>query len=191
MRDDISGDIRAKVEDALVNHAEHLRELLDELLDVDRLARGTLQATRVRVDLADLLRELLLEREAVDRAILRAPVSLARAVDPVQFERIVTNLLGNALKYAPAGPIEIDLAPLGSDGLRLTVRDHGPGVPEDERERIFEPFHRVDEAHPQPGTGVGLALVADFVRLHEGRVWVEPLADEDGARFVVEVPGPS
>lgn len=191
MRSDLDPGVRAKIEDALVAHAEQLRGLLDELLDVDRLARGTLEANPSPVEVIAIIKRSIAGTPHRDRLTLDAPDHLVCSVDPVQFERIVTNLLGNATKYAPYGPVQVGLEPLADGGLRLTVRDHGPGVPVEERERIFEPFHRVDESHPQPGTGVGLALVNDFVHLHGGRVWVEEIRGEPGARFVVELPDTS
>ena len=191
MRSELDPEVRAKIEDALVTHAEQLRGLLDELLDVDRLARGALEANPFPVEVTAIVKRAIVATHHDERLAFNAPDHLVCLVDPVQFERIVANLLGNATKYAPDGLVEVGLEPLDDHGLRLTVRDHGPGVATEERERIFEPFHRVDESHPQPGTGVGLALVNDFVHLHGGRVWVEAIPDEPGARFVVELPGTS
>lgn len=83
------------------------------------------------------------------------------------------NLLENAGKHAPQGPILLRLERLGVQGFRVEVEDDGPGIPDDALERIFDAFHRLDDEHPQPGTGVGLALVADFARIHGGRAWAD------------------
>lgn len=188
LRGGLDEAMRATMEDAVVTHASQLRELLDDLLDLDRMARGQLHAARTPVDVVEAFREVLAGTSVHDRIRLEAPTALMMHADAVQLERIVLNLLDNAAKYAPEGPVVVRLlARPGGDGLRLEVEDRGPGVPPEEYQRIFEPFHRIDDRHPQPGTGVGLALVADFARIHGGRAWVEP-AESGGARFVVEIP---
>ena len=111
-------------------------------------------------------------------------------VDKRRFERIVANLLENAALYG-GGPTRV-AAEVAADrpAVRLSVDDAGPGIPPEERDRIFERFSRGASARRRgagEGTGLGLALVAEHVRLHGGRVWVEPAGDQ-GARFVVELP---
>lgn len=176
-----------KLEDALVHNAERLAELLEDLLDVDRLGSDAPAAARTRFDAAELLQGLLANRRRQE-VTYRGDDSLPVELDRVEFERIVANLLDNARKYAPGAAVELRASPLGADGLRIEVVDDGPGIPADEREHVFEPFHRLDEQHASPGTGVGLALVAAFAEAHEGRAWVEPSAA--GAHLIVELPGP-
>jgi PAS domain S-box-containing protein len=185
--DAVDGDTRASLERAIERHAERLQELLDELLDVDRLSRGAVTARPEPVELVELVRRTVDESTVSARTLLRAPDELHATVDPVQIERIVVNLLDNAAKYAPDGDIAVKVAPMDAGGFRLEVHDEGPGVPTTDHERIFEPFHRSENEHPRPGTGVGLALVAEFAQLHGGRAWVAP--SSRGARLVVEVPG--
>jgi PAS domain S-box-containing protein len=175
---------RDRIEQALLDHSGRLAGLLDELLDVDRLARGTLSADRAEVDVAALLRDAVAASPVAARAHLEAPASLPGIVDPVQITHLVSNLLGNAAKYAPAGRVHVRLERRGEDRIRLEVEDEGPGIAQADRERVFEPFRRLDDEHPQPGTGVGLALVAEFARLHAGRAWIE---DAPGARVVVDL----
>jgi signal transduction histidine kinase len=112
------------------------------------------------------------------------PERVVGNVDPVQVSHLLSNLLSNAAKYAPDGPVRVRLHEHGSGRVRLEVEDHGPGIPPAARQRAFDPFVRLDEDHPQPGTGVGLALVAEFSRLHDGRAWI---ADAPGCRVVVEL----
>ena len=88
--------------------------------------------------------------------------------------------------YAPEGSINVRLQAT-AQGLRLTVDDHGPGIPVAQRERILEPFHRLEINRAQPGTGVGLAVVAEFIRLQRGELRVEDRPG-GGARFVVLLP---
>jgi two-component system OmpR family sensor kinase len=102
--------------------------------------------------------------------------------------QIVENLVGNALKYTPAGsPIEIDVDAT-EDGWLLAVEDQGAGIPVEERDAVFEPFQRLGD-HPSPGTGIGLSLVERFARAHGG--WADVVDGRGGgARFRVHLRGP-
>ena len=115
-------------------------------------------------------------------------VGLRLWVDKRRIERIVANLVANAEQYA-GGVTRFAVEP-APGGVRLVVADQGPGVAEGDRERIFERFYRgraSGQRGTTEGTGLGLSLVAEHVRLHGGRVWVE--GDPDGEnRFVVELP---
>ncbi|MEX0952703.1 MAG: ATP-binding protein, partial [Nitriliruptoraceae bacterium] len=93
-------------------------------------------------------------------------------------------------KYAPDGTVTVQLAPIGDGGLAIEVHDEGPGIPHDDLTRVFEPFFRAhDGDDTQPGTGIGLALVAEFAAMHTGRAWAEP-AEHGGAHLHVEIPPP-
>lgn len=112
------------------------------------------------------------------------------AFDEDALRRILLNLLDNAVKYGPAGQrIHVTLRPTG-DGARLSVVDKGPGVPEEERGRIWDDYYRLERARDSAiaGTGIGLAVVRDLVQRMGGKVWVE-CADDAGSTFVVELPG--
>lgn len=185
----VDGDTRDNLELALERHAEQLSHLLDELLDVDRLARGTYRTSQEEFELGELVAEVVAASVGAHRIRVQASGELRATADPVQVRRIVSNLLDNAEKYAPQGSVEVRLQEVGRGGFRIEVLDEGPGIPEEERGRIFEAFHRGDPEHPRPGTGVGLALVAEFARLHHGSAWAEPMTG--GAHLVVEVPGDS
>jgi PAS domain S-box-containing protein len=172
-------------------NARRLDRLLGGLLDLDRLTRGLVEPRRERVDLAALV------AAAVDQAQRDlggehpifadlAPVEIA--VDSAKVERIVENLLFNASRHTPPGtPIWVRVDPR-DPGALLTVADAGPGVPAEQRERIFQPFHRgPGTGGYAPGSGIGLALVAQFAGLHGGRAWVEPRAG-GGSSFQVLLP---
>ena len=106
---------------------------------------------------------------------------------PHQIQRAIVNLLENALKYSPAGePVRVQGA-RGHDEVLLRVIDHGPGVPDAERERIFEPFDRGGRTGDSPGAGLGLAIARGFAEANGGRVSVESRAGQ-GATFVLAVP---
>jgi len=111
-------------------------------------------------------------------------------LDPVLMERVVGNLLENALKYSPPGsPIALT-ARRANATAELVVADRGPGIPAPERERIFERFYRADPTRPVKGFGLGLALSLALVEAHDGRIWVEEAAG-GGARFVIALPLPA
>jgi len=178
---------RASMQTALFSHAERLRVLLDDLLDVDRMVRGTLRADPQEVDLVAATLAVVSGTSNPGRVKLQAPSTLVGTIDRVQFGSIVSNLVGNAQKYAPDGDIAVTLA-RQDDTVLLSVDDDGPGIPADWREQAFKPFHRLDHRHPQPGTGIGLALVAEFTRLQGGRAWIEDTTGGGGTRVCVELP---
>jgi PAS domain S-box-containing protein len=176
----------------LARNAERLDGLLADLLDVDRLTRGTVVAERQLVDVAAVARRVVERSARGDRPVaLEVPDSLPAEVDPAQVERILDHLLHNAIKYSPPGtPVTVRATlDVEAGGLLLVVEDEGAGVPEALREAIFEAFYRVDDSSPAPGTGVGLSLVAEFARLHGGRAWVED-REGPGCSFKVLLPPP-
>ena len=140
---------------------------------------------RTTFDAGEMLRHLSATRP--HPVTYRGDDHLEVHVDEVELDRIVTNLLDNAAKYAPGTDVEVIASALPDGGLRLEVVDQGPGIPDHERERVFEPFHRLDELHASPGTGVGLALVAAFAEAHDGRAWIAP--SDRGTHVIVELPG--
>jgi PAS domain S-box-containing protein len=181
-------EAREQLEDALVEHAGRLGHLLDGLLDVDRLSRDAVGVERRDVDVEALVRQVVDRSPARDRVDLDLAPRLTARVDPLQLERIVGNLLDNADKYGGSGRVQIVVRRHTARGCRLEVRDEGPGIPAGELGQVFEAFHRIDQDHPRPGTGIGLALVAEFARLHGGAAWAEQPAGR-GAHLVVELPG--
>jgi signal transduction histidine kinase len=119
--------------------------------------------------------------------VVEAP-PLRLAADAPKLERIIENLLVNAAKHTPAGTTIWVRLHAHYDGVLLLVEDEGPGVPAQLRERIFQPFHQGPNlADHAPGSGIGLALVAQFASLHGGRAWVEDRIG-GGASFRVFLP---
>jgi signal transduction histidine kinase len=177
----------------LTANARKLDRILTGLLDLDRLDRGIVELRRERVDLARLVagvvseaREELLDSHPVSLELL--PVQVV--ADAAKVERIVENLLANAARHTdPGTPIWVRVTH-GERGALLCVDDAGPGVPVEQRESIFRPFQRGPGGSYAPGSGVGLALVAQFASLHDGRAWVEDRAG-GGASFRVLLPEPN
>lgn len=182
----LSDDERAQLEAALAKQTGRLSALLDDLLDLDRLARDSVASEPEDLDAVGVVRGALEALPGAERVVLDAPLQLPARLDQTQLGRIVANLVSNAVKYAPDGPIEVALSSTDA-GLRIRVDDNGPGIPREQRERVLQPFHRLAHDHPQPGTGVGLALVAEFVRLQGGQLHISDRPG-GGARFEVQLP---
>jgi signal transduction histidine kinase len=172
--------------EVLDDELQRFTGLVLDLLDISRMEAGVSELDVGPVDPAELVREVLTASRRDDVAVDitdSAPASVA--VDKRRIGQILTNLLDNADAYG-GGAKSVEISG-SADSLRLAVDDSGPGVPLHEREYIFDRFARGQNASDTPGTGLGLALVVEHVRLHHGDVWVED-SPRGGARFVVRVP---
>jgi signal transduction histidine kinase/GAF domain-containing protein len=173
----------------IASNARKLQRLLGDLLDLDRLQRGILSPQRRPVDVAELVEEAVRESDVLkDRSVEIEADPLIVSVDPAKVERIVENLLANAARHTPSGTrVWVRVEPEG-DGALVIVEDEGPGIPAENRERIFEPFQQAGHPNHAPGVGVGLSLVAKFAELHGGRAWIQDRPG-GGASFHVLLPG--
>jgi signal transduction histidine kinase/DNA-binding response OmpR family regulator len=173
-----------------VRAGDRLQRVVDALLDVSRAESGPLIPDRQEIDLAlataDVVEGFRPTAEERLSLLLDLPPEPLRAyVDRTMWTAIVTNLVNNALKYTPAGAVSVSLT--GDDSqVVLTVADTGVGIPLDEQAHIFERFHRV-AGDQQPGSGIGLALVADMTAAHGGSVEVASELGQ-GSQFVVRLP---
>ncbi len=161
--------------------------LVDDLLDLDRLDRGQLSVDREAVDVTAMARRSAKEIPTLAGHPVRVdgPEVLV-ALDGPKVERIVENLLGNAARHTTAGtPIHVEVTPL-AHGVVVVVEDEGPGVPDEVKVAIFQPFRQGEAA--RGGVGIGLSLVQRFAELHGGTAHVEDRPG-GGARFVVTLPG--
>lgn len=181
-----------------VVHRNSLRllKLVNTMLDFSRIEAGRMQASYERTDLPRLTSDLAsLFRSACERAGVQLIVSCpplsedaATYVDRDLWEKIVLNLLSNAFKFTLEGEIEVAMNVVG-ECVELSVRDTGTGIPSEEMPRLFERFHRVPNARGRTheGTGIGLALVSELVKLHGGTVSAESTLGR-GSRFTVSIP---
>jgi PAS domain S-box-containing protein len=178
-----------------VAHRNSLRllKLVNSLLDFSRLEAGRVQASYEPTDLAAFTRDLASTfRSAIERAGLRYEVDFSLQqpvyIDREMWEKIVLNLLSNAFKFTFDGEISITLKEENLFAV-LEVRDTGVGVPPDELPRLFERFHRVQgvQGRTQEGSGIGLALVQELVKLHGGTISVQS-ALKSGSTFRVSLP---
>ena len=177
-------------------HRNALRQLklVNTLLEFSRIEAGRIEASFEPTDLSTLTAELAsVFRSAIERAGLTLVVDCPPLPEPVyvdraMWEKLVLNLLSNAFKFTFDGEIEVSLRLIGK-AVDLTVRDTGTGIPAEEVPRLFERFHRVKNARGRSfeGSGIGLALVKELVRLHGGEVRVESTVGS-GSAFVVTVP---
>jgi signal transduction histidine kinase len=188
-RDDMPERARLAL-DLLAADVERFERLVQDLLEISRFDAGVARLAVENVRLSELLTHAVPTSSAATIDIAPEATDVAIRADKRRLERVVTNLLTNADAHG-GGAVRIGLRRV--DGtLRLEVDDEGPGVPLDDRPRIFERFARGAAAGRRSGSGgdgvgLGLALVDEHVRLHRGRVWVED-APSGGARFVVELP---
>jgi signal transduction histidine kinase len=176
-------DIIARIE----SNAERASRMLTNLLDVDRLERGVIDTSPTEIDLSDVALRVVhgLEHE---REVQVDPAHVTAWADDVLIERIIENLLVNAIRYTPPdSPVLIRFERM-PDGAVISVEDSGPGVPDELKGSIFHAFQR-GESELATGTGLGLFLVSQFAELHRGRAWVEDRA-EGGAAFKVFLPKP-
>ncbi|PTL82795.1 ATP-binding protein [Vitiosangium sp. GDMCC 1.1324] len=177
-------------------HRNELRllKLVNSLLDFARIEAGRIQASYEPVDLAELTAGVASAfRSAIERAGLAFEVTCPPLpehvhVDRDMWEKIVLNLLSNALKFTFEGAIRVSLC-WREDHAELRISDTGTGIPEHELPRIFERFHRVQGARSRTheGSGIGLALVHELVRMHGGSISAESRLDQ-GTTFTVRIP---
>lgn len=189
----LSSESRTALEVVNRNGLRLLR-LVNSLLDFSRIEAGRVTASFEPTDLAALTIDLASGfRSACDQAGLRLVLDCPPLVEPVyvdreMWEKIVLNLVSNAFKFTFEGEIAVSLATHG-ENVQLQVRDTGTGIPAADMPRLFERFHRVQNARSRTheGSGIGLALVQELVRLHGGSIQVES-APERGTTFKIEIP---
>lgn len=190
---------------------DRLTTLVSALLEMSRIQGGALHLQTEWCDLAEIIHTVLDRLQKVTRRHrmvydVAAPLPLIQG-DFMQLDRVLSNLIENAVKYSPEGTEICVTASLAETEVQVSVWDQGCGIPPEERERIFEKFYRVKQRRPCPslseggndavgggpgsllvgGSGLGLAICRGIVQAHHGRIWVEPRA-EGGSRFVFTLP---
>ena len=184
--------------DLLVSDVARFRGLVEDLLEISRFDAGAIRLNLEDLRVSQFVRNAVAVSSAPTldvRTSARAESAIIRG-DRRRLARVIANLIDNALAYGAGQPeVSIEDGNPESDVLthvKIGVEDHGPGVPFEERALIFERFSRGISAGQRSGSegaGLGLALVDEHIRLHDGRVWVEDRTDgQPGARFVIELP---
>jgi PAS domain S-box-containing protein len=180
--------------EAIRRNGLRLSKLVNTLLDFSRIEAGRMQARYEPVDLGAATAELAsVFRSAVEKAGLAFEVDCARLREPVHidrgmWEKVMLNLLSNALKFTFDGSIRVSVRAQGASAV-VTVADTGIGVPSEEVPRLFERFHRIDNARSRSneGSGIGLALVKELVGLHGGTITADS-TDGKGTTFTIHLP---
>lgn len=184
-------------DDIEIAHRNALRllKLVNTLLDFSRIESGRAQPLFEPVDVASFSAELASNfRSAIERAGMRLLIDCPSTVEPAwidrdMWEKIVLNLLSNALKFTFSGEIMVRVIQASNDDFLLTVSDTGTGISATELPHLFERFHRIRgaRARSHEGSGIGLALVSELVKLHDGTIRVNSQPDR-GTTFEVRIP---
>jgi signal transduction histidine kinase/ActR/RegA family two-component response regulator len=186
----------ARAKTMIARQAVHMERLVEDLLDLSRVATGKVLLRRERVDLAQVAREALSVGEtqvrdarlALHVALPREPVMVD--ADPVRLAQILSNLIRNACKYTdPGGQVGVSVEARAGEAL-VRVTDSGIGIATEHLPYVFDMFRQVDAAQPrsQGGLGIGLALSAGLARMHQGRLTASSAGEGQGSTFELRLP---
>jgi two-component system sensor histidine kinase KdpD len=187
----LSSDERKALSEALTGEASRLARLVDQLLDLSRLEAGAAEPRRDWCSIEEIA--LVAVEQAGEPSQFELSVDrdlpLLHA-DAAQLERALVNVLENAARHSGERRVSLKARAVDSK-LVMRVLDSGPGIPESELERVFQPFHRGDGASPpgHQGSGLGLAIAKGFIDANGGRIWAESLPGQ-GTTIVIELPVP-
>jgi PAS domain S-box-containing protein len=193
----LKGEDRSQRErDVIERQVSHLNTLVDDLLDVSRVARGLISLARSRIEVSEILSKAvemaspLLEQRSQQLVVTAARSGLTIEADPLRMAQVVSNLLTNAAKYTPPGGHVWLSAALEGGEVVIRVRDDGDGIGPDLLPRVFDLFVQGPRtiARSEGGLGLGLALVKNLVALHGGAVTATSEGVGAGSEFVVRVP---
>jgi signal transduction histidine kinase len=176
-------------------NTQHLAGLINDLLDLSKIESGKIEFKASRVSLAGLvhdvvetLRPIAAEKIIALEATISEPILVWADRDKVN--QVLMNLIGNAIKFTLAqGRVTVSASRNGKENVQVCVSDTGPGVPADEKQKIFDKFYQIAEAGgaKPKGTGLGLAISKSLVELHGGKIWVES-EDGRGSTFSFTLP---
>lgn len=185
-----AANVREELE-AVQDDLNRLNSSISALLDLSRLEAAAWEPSRDWYEFGEILGTALskIPQKQRARVSFELPDDLPMIdVDFPQWARVLQNLLENALSYSSSeSPVRVGAA-AGAEDVRMWVEDEGPGIPPEDKERVFDKFYRGKTAGRVPsGTGLGLAVTREIVRFHGGRIWVEDAAPH-GARMVISLP---
>ena len=172
--------------------ADRLTEIIDNLLDMSQIEAGALRIAKELTQLRQLIREVVDEMRMRTEAhyfVVDLPSELPRVlVDPRRIRQVLTNLIGNAIKYSQKGQIAV-ACEVTDDHVVVSVSDQGEGIPPQYLGKIFERFFQVDGASTRRvgGSGLGLAISRSIIEAHDGKIWAESIAGQ-GSTFRFTLP---
>jgi two-component system, OmpR family, sensor histidine kinase KdpD len=175
----------------ILEETDRLNRLVGNILDLTKIRAGALTPTRQPAAIDEIV-EAVLARMGPRLSGVRLHAKIREGlpdvlVDPMQIDQVLTNLLENAARHSPPdGEIQVAVSAF-RDVVQVRVADRGPGIPADERERVFEAFYRGSISPETPGSGLGLAIVKAIVVAHGGRIWIEETPGR-GTSVVFEIP---
>ncbi len=178
--------------DQIQTQVQTLSQLSQEMLELAQIESGQVLLRLVPVELAPVVRRSvkhLLPQAAMkgQHLTLLVPEGLMALIDEQHIGRVISNLVHNAVKFTPEGGIISVAAEAVGDDVQVSVADSGPGIPSEERVRVFERFYKADRARSKGGTGLGLAIAKHIVEGHGGRIWIESTPGQ-GATFFFTLP---
>ena len=188
---DTSSEKISKLASRADEQAERLSRLIDGMLDVSRLNTGRFEIVRKKTDLSHLISQIAGRHEseilAVNSSLTLKLEPTELEIDPLRIEQTITNLLLNAVKYAPGSAIEIGIKKRPDGSTQIWVQDDGPGIPKQNEERIFQRFERATQDSSAAGLGLGLYICRQIVAAHGGTIHLDNNVLK-GSRFVIELP---
>lgn len=193
----LSAEMRGELLNSIQSQVDLLTRLIEDILHISRLDDGIIDNQLESLDLGTLVAQLLVELQPLAQA-KRITLNHTNAVkkpivraDPDQLERVIRNLIDNAIKYTPSGgSIKVETVSELRDNqefVGVQVVDTGIGIPSELHSQIFDRFYRIDPSHTTPGTGLGLSIVKEIITAYGGNVHVESKPGV-GSTFVVTVP---
>jgi two-component system, OmpR family, phosphate regulon sensor histidine kinase PhoR len=173
------------------SQSKRLTRLTEQLLSLSRLETGMLALSREEAELSEIVVEVVasLRPSYPERTIeLRRAEEVRLCIDVIRLEQVVANLIDNAIKFSPPdSPVEVEVGPEGQGWAAISVRDHGPGIPEGKREKLFQRFYQAHTERHYGGMGIGLSISQQIADLHGGTIDLEQ-PEGGGSRFVVRLP---
>lgn len=179
--------------EAAYEDVERLTELVNDLLDLSKIESGRIEMEFDKTDVNNLIEKTLdpfyrqAEEKNIELKFNKADENIFAWADPGKISWVISNLVGNALRYADEGAIQIDTEVKGRRIL-ISVEDNGPGIPAEYQKKIFDKFVRAgNDKDEKSGTGLGLAIAKEIITAHNGRIWVES-EEGEGSKFSFYIP---
>ncbi|MEW6058784.1 MAG: ATP-binding protein [Actinomycetota bacterium] len=175
----------------MLEETDRLNRLVGNILDLARVRAGALVPLKEPTPIEEVIESVLHRMEPAMhgirvRTVIRPDLPEV-PMDPVQVDQVLTNLLENAVRFSPRGGEVVVSASLWHRSVQVRIVDQGPGIPQEDRKRSFEPFVRRADHDPRSGSGLGLAIARAIVLAHGGRIWIEG-APSGGTAVVFELP---